>query len=113
MMAGMRLHPIVGAMPMSPDESFDLDEHGNVDWRLAWLKEIGHLQQVTAEQEKAGVDPEWYRMMLVRVRTALMPPPMMNPEAMHMAPPGMVPHPPPDGTVDPSQQGSQPQPQPQ
>ncbi|KAJ3867097.1 MAG: hypothetical protein NXY57DRAFT_995128 [Lentinula lateritia] len=101
-MMSMRF-PVVGAMPMSPDESFDVDENGNVDWRLAWLKEIGHLQQVTAEQEKAGADPEWYRMMLVRVRTALMPP-MMNPEAMHMAP--MVP---PNGTVDPSQQSAQPQ----
>ncbi|KAE9406011.1 hypothetical protein BT96DRAFT_811582 [Gymnopus androsaceus JB14] len=109
-MAGMRFPTIVGAMPVSPDEAFDVDEHGNVDWRLAWLKEIGHLQQVTAEQEKAGANPEWYRMMLVRVRTALMSP-MMNPEAMHMAPPGMVP--PPDGTVDPTQQVVQPQSQPQ
>ncbi|KAJ4472205.1 hypothetical protein J3R30DRAFT_3523883 [Lentinula aciculospora] len=100
-MMGMRF-PVVNAMPMSPDESFDVDENGNVDWRLAWLKEIGHLQQVTAEQEKAGADPEWYRMMLVRVRTALMPP-MMNPEAMHMAP--MVAN----GSDDPSHQSSQPQ----
>ncbi|KAF9076480.1 hypothetical protein BDP27DRAFT_1313407 [Rhodocollybia butyracea] len=82
-MAGIRF-PIVGI----PDATFDVDENGNVDWRLAWLKEIGHLQQVTAEQEKAGTDPEWYRMMLLRVRTALMPP-MMNPDAMHMA--SMVP----------------------
>ena len=80
--------PIPGVIPMPPEEGFDLDEHGNVDWRLAWIKELGHLQQITAEQEKAGVDPEWYRMMLFRVRTALMPPPALNPEMMqHMVPP--------------------------
>jgi forkhead box protein J2/3 len=77
-------------MPISPDEGIELDEHGNVNWRVAWLKEIGHLQQVTAEQEKAGVDPEWYRMMLFRVRGALMPP--MNPEAVMHVPGGPPPH---------------------
>lgn len=93
MMTGMRFPPpIPGPIPISPDENFELDEHGNVNWKLAWLKELGHLEQITAEQEKAGVDPEWYRMMLFRVRSALMPPPPpppMNPEAvMHgMAPP--------------------------
>ena len=90
MMAGMRFPPpIPGPIPISPDENFELDEHGNVNWRLAWHKEIGHLQQITAEQEKAGVDQEWYRMMLIRVRSALMPPPPpMNPEAvMHGMPP--------------------------
>ncbi|KAJ3743341.1 hypothetical protein DFH05DRAFT_1399810 [Lentinula detonsa] len=98
-MMSMRF-PVVSAMPMPPDESFEVDENGNVDWRMAWLKEIGHLQQVTAEQEKAGADPEWYRMMLVRVRTALMPP-IMNPEAMHMAPIVQ------NGTVDSPQPSSQ------
>ena len=89
MMPGMRFPPtMAGPIPISPDEGLEMDEHGNVNWRLAWLKEIGHLQQVTAEQEKAGVDPEWYRMMLFRVRTALMPPPI-NPEVMHGMPPHM------------------------
>jgi forkhead box protein J2/3 len=79
-------------MPINPDESIELDEHGQVNWRLVWMKEIGHLQQVTAEQEKSGADQEWYRMMFFRVRTALMPP-MMNPDGslMHMPPPHMVP----------------------
>lgn len=89
MIPGMRYPPpIPGPTPpvlISPDEGLEVDEHGNVNWRLAWLKEIGHLQQITAEQEKASVDPEWYRMMLIRVRTALMPPPHMNPEMMHAA----------------------------
>ncbi|KAJ3723300.1 hypothetical protein C8R42DRAFT_578636 [Lentinula raphanica] len=93
-MMGMRF-PVVNPLPMPPDESFDVDEQGNVDWRLAWLKEIGHLQQVTEEQEKAGADPEWYRMMLLRVRSALVPL-IMNPEAMHMTPIVQ------NGTVDPS-----------
>ncbi|KAJ3840750.1 hypothetical protein EV361DRAFT_1020085 [Lentinula raphanica] len=93
-MMGMRF-PVVNPLPMPPDESFDVDEQGNVDWRLAWLKEIGHLQQVTEEQEKAGADPEWYRMMLLRVRSALVPL-IMNPEGMHMTPIVQ------NGTVDPS-----------
>jgi len=80
-MMGVRYpFPPPGPMPLSPEENIELDEQGNVNWRIAWLKEIGHLQQVTAEQEKAGVDQEWYRMMLFRVRGALMPP--MTPEAM-------------------------------
>ncbi|KAJ6599345.1 hypothetical protein DFH09DRAFT_33032 [Mycena vulgaris] len=91
-----------GPMPISPDENIELDENGHVNWRVAWLKEIGHLQQVTAEQEKAGVDAEWYRMMLFRVRGALMPPPdavMHVPP--HMAAPG----------ANPEQQAQPPQPQ--
>lgn len=81
-MAGMRYPPpIPPGIPMSPEE-FDLDENGNVNWRLAWHKEIGHLQTLTAEQEKAGVDSEWYRMMLFRIRSAVILPPM-NPEMMH------------------------------
>ncbi|KAF7433325.1 hypothetical protein PC9H_005275 [Pleurotus ostreatus] len=95
------------------DEGIELDEQGNVNWRAAWLKEIGHLQALTADQEKAGVDQEWYRMMFVRVRTAFMPP--MNPEAMMQLANahGMVPN-----AVDPQHQqlqqqvqGQQPQPQ--
>jgi forkhead box protein J2/3 len=90
-MMGMRF-PVAGPMPIAPDESFDVDEHGNINWRLAWLKEIGHLQQVTQEQEKAGADQEWYRMMLFRIRAALMPPPI-NPEVMHQMVPHMQPPP--------------------
>ncbi|KAF9475933.1 hypothetical protein BDN70DRAFT_996065 [Pholiota conissans] len=97
MIPGMRYPPPpipgpIPPVPISPDEGLEVDEHGNVNWRLAWLKEIGHLQQITSEQEKAGVDPEWYRMMLIRVRSALMPPPHMNPEMIHaMAQPHMQP----------------------
>ena len=58
--------------PHVPMEEFELDEHGNVDWHLAWLKELRDLQQLTTDQEKAGVDQEWYRQMLFRVRAALM-----------------------------------------
>ncbi|KAJ7591320.1 hypothetical protein C8J56DRAFT_559505 [Mycena floridula] len=81
MMANMRFPagPGIGPMPISADEGIELDEHGQVNWRLAWQKEIGHLQQVTVEQEKAGADQDWYRMMLFRVRSALMPP-VLNPD---------------------------------
>ncbi|KAJ7638569.1 hypothetical protein FB45DRAFT_903250 [Roridomyces roridus] len=87
-MMDMRLMP-PGPMPISPEENIELDENGQVNWRVAWLKEIGHLQQVTADQEKAGVDPEWYRMMLFRVRAALMPP--INPDAVMHIPTGAAP----------------------
>ena len=95
-MMGMRFPPMGGPMPISPEEGLELDENGNVNWRAAWLKEIGHLQQVTAEQEKAGVDSEWYRMLLYRVRTALMPPVAVNPDGtvMHIPPPHLAPPPP-------------------
>jgi forkhead box protein J2/3 len=110
MMPGMRYPaPIPGHMPpvpISADEGLEVDEHGNVNWRLAWLKEIGHLQQITAEQEKANIDPEWYRMMLFRVRTALMPP--MSPDMIHaMAPPHMQPPQPNPGDMQQGQQQSQ------
>ncbi|KAF4619391.1 hypothetical protein D9613_005523 [Agrocybe pediades] len=107
MMSGMRYPPPmpgIPPVPISPEETLEVDEHGNVNWRLAWIKELGHLQQITSEQEKAGVDPEWYRMMLFRVRSALMPPPI-NPEMMH----AMAPHmqPPQTNPGDMQQQGQQ------
>lgn len=105
-MMDMRFPMPPGPMPISPEENIELDENGQVNWRVAWLKEIGHLQQVTAEQEKAGVDPEWYRMMLFRVRGALMP---MNPDAVMHVPPYMAPPPGAPGAPE-QQQQAQPQP---
>jgi forkhead box protein J2/3 len=90
MAGGMRFPP-AAPMPLPPDEDIEVDEHGNVDWRSTWLKELAHLQQITEEQDKAQVDPEWYRMMLFRVRSALMTP--LNPEAVVHVPGGM-PNPP-------------------
>jgi len=71
--------------PHVPMEEFRLDEHGNVDWHLAWVKELEALQQLTDDQEKAGVDLEWYRQMLFRVRAALMM--GIPPDHMGTAPP--------------------------
>ncbi|KAK0491226.1 hypothetical protein IW261DRAFT_1436471 [Armillaria novae-zelandiae] len=88
MMAGMRF-PM--PMPISPDEGLEMDEHGNINWHHAWLKEIGHLQQVTQEQEKAGADQEWFRMMLFKVRSALMPPMPLGPDGTLQMPPHMIP----------------------
>ncbi|KAJ7068020.1 hypothetical protein C8F01DRAFT_1116575 [Mycena amicta] len=73
-------------IPITAEDNFEVDENGEVNWRLAWIKEIGHLQHITSEQEKAGADQDWYRMMLFRIRAALMPPPPINPEMLpHMA----------------------------
>lgn len=71
--------------PHVPLEEFEMDEHGNVDWHLAWVKELAALQQLTTDQEKAGVDPEWYRQMLFRVRAALIM--ALPPDHMSAAPP--------------------------
>jgi len=86
----MRFPPPPPAPILAPDESIEVDEHGNLNWRVTWLKELAHLQQVTAEQEKIQVDQEWYRMMLFRVRGALMAP--INPAETVVHPP-----PPPSG----------------
>lgn len=83
---GMRFVAPPAAIPLPADGDIEVDENGNVDWRATWLKELAHLQQVTSEQDKAQVDQEWYRMMLFRVRGALMAP--LNPaETMGMAQP--------------------------
>lgn len=89
---GMRyVHPPQPVMP----SDLDVDEHGNVDWRAAWHKELTQLQQITDDHDKAQVDLEWYRMMLFRVRTSLMtlppPPPPHDSEGavMQQQQPGM------------------------
>lgn len=75
-------------------EDLDMDEHGNVDWHMAWINEIQQLQHITAEQEKAGADQEWFRMMFFRVRSAMMVPPPFPPGDPAMAPPpGEMHHP--------------------
>ena len=73
--------PILRPIPPSLDKSHGM--HGNnADWRLVWVKKIGHLQQNTDEQEEVGADPEWYPMMLFCVWSTLMPSPM-NPKIVH------------------------------
>ncbi|KDQ64652.1 hypothetical protein JAAARDRAFT_28293 [Jaapia argillacea MUCL 33604] len=66
-------YPPAMALVRPEEEGMEIDEHGNINWRLAWLKELSSLQQLSAEQEKAGVEQEWYRMMLYRVRGAFAP----------------------------------------
>ena len=65
-----------------------MDEQGEINWHAAWRKELAQLQQATEEQEKAGADQEWYKNMLIRVRTAMMAPPMgLNPAGEPLPPP--------------------------
>jgi len=61
------------AVEMNPD--------GSANWRNMWLNELAKLQHVTAAQEKAGADTDWYRIMVTRVRGAFMPP---DPQTMGM-----------------------------
>lgn len=73
-----------------PDEQIPLDERGNPDWAQVWRKELAGLLQISEEQDKAGMDPEWYRQMLFRVRYGmLLPVPMFNPADLGQAPHGM------------------------
>jgi len=62
------VYPPFIPQPTAPE----VDEHGNVNWRTAWLNELAKLQHITAEQDKLQAEPEWYREMLFRVRTAMM-----------------------------------------
>ncbi|TFY72117.1 hypothetical protein EVG20_g915 [Dentipellis fragilis] len=91
---GIRFAP--PPLPTLP-EDLEVDENGNVDWHLAWIKELQTLHNMTEEQEKGGMDQEWYRQMLFRVRSVMLlpalppgelagPPPPMPP-----ADPGEVP----------------------
>lgn len=75
-----------------PDEQFELDEHGQVNWHAQWRKELVQLQQATEEQEKAGADQDWYRHMLFRLRTAMVAPPMnVSPTGEPIPPPPHMP----------------------
>lgn len=78
-----------------PNEVWELDERGDVNWAAAWRKELSNLLHITESQDKAGAEQEWYRQMLVRVRTGMMTP-VMNPAELGQAPHGM-PGPPADG----------------
>jgi len=60
-----------------------LDEHGQPDWRIMWHSELTKLKAFTHEQDKAGVSQEWYRMMLARMRGALVP---IGPDGMPVPP---------------------------
>lgn len=91
---GMRYMPPL----FTPEERFELDEQGNVNWQAAWLKELTSLQRLTEDQQKAGADQEWYRMMLFRVRSGMMAPP--NPGDPMVGPP-MPAMPPQDAPTDP------------
>lgn len=48
----------------------DVSPAGDVDWQASWWNEITKLQQFTAQQEKAGVGPGWYRWMFEHMRAA-------------------------------------------
>jgi len=49
----------------------EVDEAGQPIWRNMWVNELIRLRAWTAEHEKAGADPEWYKIMLMRIRHAL------------------------------------------
>lgn len=75
MMAGAMRFTTYPGLVVPNTADIEVDEPRNIDWRSAWLKELAQLQQVTAEHDEAHTDPEWYKMMLFSVRSALMLPP--------------------------------------
>ncbi|KZP12081.1 winged helix DNA-binding domain-containing protein [Athelia psychrophila] len=59
---------------------YNTDANGNPDWRSTWAGELQQLRDVTAQQDLAQVDEEWYRYMFERLRASLtMPPQIMMP----------------------------------
>jgi len=74
----------------------EYDEQGNVNWRTAWLNELAKLQHITAEQDKLQAEPEWYREMLFRVRTAM----LATIDANGVLQIASVPHAPPQGVTN-------------
>lgn len=65
---------------------YNTDANGNPDWRATWASELQQLRDVTAQQDLAQVDEEWYRYMFERLRTSLtMPPQMMMPQQPAMS----------------------------
>jgi forkhead box protein J2/3 len=52
------------------DIESEVDKHGNPNWRVIWVNELAKLQAVTTAQDGAGGDPDWYRMMIERLRSA-------------------------------------------
>lgn len=48
-----------------------LDENEQVIWKNAWLNELTRLRAYTHEQEKAGVDDEWFKQLVYGVRNSL------------------------------------------
>jgi forkhead box protein J2/3 len=84
--------PPPGLIAPFPEDAFDVDEHGNIDWHRTWKKELAQLLQVTEQQEKAGADQEWYKMMLWRLKSAFMPPPMQHGDAVVHVPGPPPPH---------------------
>ncbi|KZW04099.1 hypothetical protein EXIGLDRAFT_828023 [Exidia glandulosa HHB12029] len=54
-------------MPMLPV----LDTHEQIIWKNAWLNELSRLRAFTHEQEKTGVDDEWFKQLVYGVRNSL------------------------------------------
>ncbi|OAX40647.1 hypothetical protein K503DRAFT_737068 [Rhizopogon vinicolor AM-OR11-026] len=82
---GLRFPPV-------PIDDLEVDESGNILWRLSFMKELAHLQQISSDKD---MGEDWYRMMLLRMRGAVMAPPPAYHDGMH-PPPGMPPPPPPN-----------------
>jgi forkhead box protein J2/3 len=79
---GLRFPPV-------PIDDLEVDESGNILWRLSFMKELAHLQQISSDKD---MGEDWYRMMLLRMRGAVMAPPPAYHDGMH-PPPGMPPPP--------------------
>jgi len=71
--------------PFYPNETLEFDEHGQVNWAVMWRKELEGLLAVTEEQDKnPAANPDWYRSMLTRLRTAMIAPEQPVPPPPHM-----------------------------
>ncbi|VDB90136.1 unnamed protein product [Peniophora sp. CBMAI 1063] len=64
--------PFMFMPPVPPVPDLPVDESGNVDWHAAWVRELDSLRAATGEAEKHGAGQDWYREMLLKVRTGML-----------------------------------------
>ncbi|KZV64848.1 hypothetical protein PENSPDRAFT_614853 [Peniophora sp. CONT] len=64
--------PFMLMPPVPPVPDLPIDAAGNVDWHSAWLRELDSLRVATGEAENHGAGQDWYREMLLKVRTGML-----------------------------------------
>lgn len=81
--------PFMLMPPVPPVPDLPIDAAGNVDWHAAWVRELESLRVATGQAEDHGAGQDWYREMLLKVRTGMLmqivppagpPPPDVQPE---------------------------------
>lgn len=67
----MAIHYVLD--PNEDELPSEIDEDGLPVWRVIWLNELVKLRRVTYHQDIGAADPDWYRVMVERVKGAFLP----------------------------------------